>query len=115
MISLKDATFQKSTILSVNDPRVEKLQHSLGDKFCLRVQSFDKTWCRDIRDLCADKRVIVEIDGFAHTVEGEIAYFAKFLEPSYSWKWLLSNDDLENDWLYLGSDFQEARFVFIAD
>ena len=108
-----DATYLKCTILSSDDPRIQSKEYRTGDKFALKY--LDDSFSKEIASLLEDKRVILEVLGYALTLEGEVVYDMHMIniEDECSFRWLLSEQDLKESFYYLGDDFQQARFVLI--
>lgn len=115
MISETDVTSQRHTILSANDPRINDLKWSAGDKFVVtKRENFDEK----TQQLLGEERVIIEIQGYALTVDGDLHYDAKIIEPEHDdldYHWILTDEDLEEDFHYLGDSFQQARFIFVGE
>lgn len=108
-----DATYLKSIILSQDDPRIRNKTYHPGDKFILK--DIDETFSEEIASLLGERRVILEVLGYALTYEGEIVYdmITIDLEDEYIFRWVLSDQDLEESFFYLGDDYQQARFILI--
>jgi hypothetical protein len=111
---MTDATFPRSTILSADDPRIIGLEYKVGDKFCLQVEDF-REYQPELASLLENKRIIIEVEGYMLFAEGDLGYMLKFIEPDYLWHWGLRHTEVEESCLYLGENFEEARFIFIND
>lgn len=109
----EDVIYLKSILLSSKDPRTLHQRFHPGDKFILK--ELDSTFSQEIISLLEGQRVILEILGYALTTGGEIVYDMQMIEinEELAFRWLLSEQELEESFIHLGDDFQQARFVFI--
>ena len=116
-MSLKDdATYQRSLILSPEDPRISKFKYTTNDKFLLRDQNGQwETWEWDMRKELEGHQVIVQVASYEIDLDGAIGYRLHFVMPSYNWHWWVPPEMLENDFIYLGKRFERARFVLLDD
>lgn len=101
------------TILSLDDPRIQEKEYELKDKFI--IKDLDSTFPEEITSILEDKKVILEVLGYVLTKDGEIWYdlITIELEEELTFRWVLSDENLKDNFTYLGNDFQKARFVFL--
>lgn len=103
-----------SIILSINDPRLEELEYRPGDKFLFKPQSVDEYDFKQFNAI-KEERVIVEVAGFMLFDEGDLGYTLNVIEPEMDWVWGLRAVELKEDFVYLGSNYEEARFIFLDE
>lgn len=114
MTSEKDVPFGKSMILSLDSPEVENLKYRIGEKFLLRQESMkDLTWDVDMREALDGQHVIIEIRSYEIDIDGTLGYALSFISPEYDWKWWVPEEILDTDFIYVGKNFEQARFVLI--
>ena len=61
------------------------------------------------------KNVIVEIDSYEIIEDGKLGYRLRYIQPEYNWYWWVPPTMLEEEFSYLGRDFKQIRFTFIAN
>jgi hypothetical protein len=109
-----DAISPMSIILSFNDPRLENLEHRTGDKFLFKPKDISQYDFPDFPAL-GEQRILVEVVGYMLFDEGDLGYTLRLIEPEEEWVWGLRASELEDDFIFLGNNYEEARFVFIND
>jgi len=111
-----DATYPKSMILSSDDPKVAEFKYNVGDKFLLRKEAMERTdWDFEMRESLDGQHVIVEVISYEIDLDGKIGYSLSFISPPYDWKWWVPPSMLDSDFIYLGKDFEQARFALMID
>ena len=112
-MTITDATYLNSTILSFNDPRVQDKKYLKEDKFILK--QLDDSFSKEINLLLEDKDVILEVLGYVLTSEAKVLYDMKRIEveSKCSFRWLLSEEELKESFLFLGNNYQHARFILL--
>ena len=111
-----DVTYQKSLILSPSDPRVIELRYGHDDKFFLKDQSDQwQIWADDMMDKIAAHKVIVNIESYEIEINGEVGYRLSFVSPAYKWYWWVPPSMLDTDFIYLGKQYEKARFLMLDE
>jgi hypothetical protein len=114
MTSETNATLTKSIILSEADERLTELKYKPGDRFYLKLDNFDG-WNEDLIQLLKDRKVLIEVESFELTVDGDIAYRLSFLRPNLDCRWQLTEEELDESFLYLGKGSDKLRFLLLDE
>ena len=107
---MRDANSEMTIILSPDDPLLENSKYKIGDHFILN--KLDNSFSEEIISLLDGKKVILEVLGFGLTCMGKVIYDLNVEEPE-DLRWFLSEEDLDNYCLYLGSNDGDLRFTLI--
>ena len=105
-----------SMILSPNDSLLKSLKYKIGDKFFLKRDSLTrKNYSKNMQSTLSSDKVIVQVTSFEINHIGEAGYRLEFLNSELTWRWFVTEDILDEDFMYLGKEGSAARFVMLDE
>ena len=107
------AISQLSTIHSVNQNDIPNSEYRAGDKFLFTPTNREE-YSKELLKCLGDNKVICEIEGYLLFDEGDIGFAIRIIEPDVDFRWGLRAEDM-NDFMYLGPNYEDARFIFIDE
>ena len=87
MTSKKDATSQKSMILSPTDLKIAKLKYKAGERFLQKGDALQNNgYSSDMRGVFGQENVVVQIDSYEVNHLGEVGYRLSIIHPKQDWR-----------------------------
>lgn len=112
MTSKNSATSQRSTILSVNDPRIQALKYRPGDRFFFTDENL-KEYHPALAMYLREKPVILEVESILLDVDGQLVYkmYIPGVLSGEQIPWAVDETFMEGRFMPLGKDASNLRFL----